>query len=264
MAFDEQGQAVTADRKFEICKRSYDILTTRCGFAPQDIIFDPNILTIATGIEEHNNYAVEFINAVKMIKAAMPLTHVSGGVSNLSFSFRGNDHIREAMHSAFLYHAINNGMEMGIVNAGALPIYSDIEPTLLQLVEDAILNRTPDATEKLLEFAQKTKQAAGGAKAAQVEEWRSKPTEEKLTYSLVKGIDTYINEDTEEARAAVSILLAFSNHSYDPIRKFWGIWGPRYKFAYYIINRIISSHLKFIQTKELRESPTEHFARILA
>jgi 5-methyltetrahydrofolate--homocysteine methyltransferase len=203
MAFDEQGQAVTAERKFEICKRSYDVLTTKCGFAPQDIIFDPNILTIATGIEEHNNYAVEFLNAVKMIKTVMPLTHVSGGVSNLSFSFRGNDHIREAMHSAFLYHAINNGMEMGIVNAGALPIYSDIEPTLLQLCEDAILNRTSDATEKLLEYAQKTKQAAGGPKAVQAEEWRSKPTEEKLTYSLVKGIDTYINEDTEEARAVL-------------------------------------------------------------
>jgi 5-methyltetrahydrofolate--homocysteine methyltransferase len=198
MAFDEQGQAVTAPRKVEICKRSFDILTQKVGFKPHDIIFDPNILTIATGIEEHNNYAVEYIEAVRQIKQLFPSCKVSGGVSNLSFSFRGNDPIREAMHSAFLYHAIRAGMDMGIVNAGALPIYTEIDPNLLKLVEDAIFNRTPDATEKLLEFAQQSKKQAG--KAVQTEEWRTKDVTERLSYALVKGIDKYIEIDTEEAR----------------------------------------------------------------
>eukprot|EP01113_Clastostelium_recurvatum_P038218 TRINITY_DN568_c0_g1_i1.p1 TRINITY_DN568_c0_g1~~TRINITY_DN568_c0_g1_i1.p1 ORF type:complete len:1276 (-),score=426.02 TRINITY_DN568_c0_g1_i1:154-3723(-) len=201
MAFDEQGQAVTAEEKLRICKRSYDILTSsRVGFRPEDIIFDPNILTIATGMEEHNNYAVEFLNSIKMIKEAMPLAKVSGGVSNLSFSFRGNDSLREAMHSAFLYHAIKAGMDMGIVNAGALPIYDDIPKDTLELIEDAILNRTPDATEKLLEYAQRSKGQVKEASSSTVEEWRTRPVAERLSYSLVKGLSDHVVEDVEEAR----------------------------------------------------------------
>eukprot|EP00026_Physarum_polycephalum_P000861 Phypoly_transcript_00862.p1 GENE.Phypoly_transcript_00862~~Phypoly_transcript_00862.p1 ORF type:complete len:1261 (+),score=203.53 Phypoly_transcript_00862:42-3785(+) len=199
MAFDENGQAVNTDDKVRICHRSYKILTEQVGFPPQDIIFDPNILTIATGMEEHNNYGVNFIEATKKIKELMPLTKVSGGVSNLSFSFRGNEPLREAMHSVFLYHAIKVGMDMGIVNAGALPIYDDIAPELLKLCEDAILNRSSDATEKLLEYAQREKSTGPKEKAVQ-EEWRTKPVQSRLEHALVKGIVDYIVEDTEEAR----------------------------------------------------------------
>ncbi|KYQ96884.1 cobalamin-dependent methionine synthase [Tieghemostelium lacteum] len=198
MAFDEQGQAVTKDDKVRICKRSYDILTQVVGFKPQDIIFDPNILTIATGLEEHNNYAIEFIEATREIKRIMPLTKVSGGVSNLSFSFRGNEPLREAMHSVFLYYAIKAGMDMGIVNAGQLPIYDDIDKNLLKLIEDAVLNRTNDATEKLLEYAQSSSKQEKSA--VEVEEWRNKPVTERITHALVKGITNFIIEDTEEAR----------------------------------------------------------------
>ncbi|KAG0238891.1 hypothetical protein BGW42_000052 [Actinomortierella wolfii] len=198
MAFDELGQADTKDRKYEICARSYHILVDQVGFNPNDIIFDPNILTICTGLEEHNNYAVEFIEAIKLIKANLPGAKVSGGVSNLSFSFRGMDVIREAMHSVFLYHAIKAGMDMGIVNAGFLTVYDDIPKDLLQLCEDAVWNRDPDVTEKLLAYAQAN--AKGGKKEAETEEWRSKPVAERLSYALVKGIVKYIVEDTEEAR----------------------------------------------------------------
>ena len=200
MAFDEEGQAAEADRKYEICKRSYDILVSdKVGFNKNDIIFDPNILTIATGMEEHNNYGVEFINATREIRTKCPGCHISGGVSNISFSFRGKEHIREAMHSVFLYHAIKAGMDMGIVNAGGLPVYDDIEKELLKLCEDILWNRDDEGTEKLLEYAEKSKGAAktGGNAAA---EWRSKPVEERLAYSLVKGIDLHVVEDTEEAR----------------------------------------------------------------
>jgi len=199
MAFDETGQADTFERKCEVCKRSYDILVNKVKFPPQDIIFDPNILTVATGMEEHNNYAVDFINATRWIKQNLPLAKVSGGVSNISFSFRGNDVVREAMHSAFLYHAIKAGLDMGIVNAGMLSIYSDIKPELLELVEDVLLNRRPDATERLITYADSIKgQSKKEEKAA--EEWRSKPVEERLTYALVKGIVEFIEADTEEAR----------------------------------------------------------------
>lgn len=198
MAFDEQGQADTYERKIQICERAYKILTEEVGFPAHDIIFDPNILTIATGIEEHNNYAVNFIETVKWIKENLPLAKVSGGVSNLSFSFRGNEVVREAMHSAFLYHAIKAGLDMGIVNAGQLAIYEEIPKDLLELVEDAILNRRPDATERLVDFAEKVKQKD---KSVVVEdEWRSEPVEERLKHALVKGIVTYIEDDTEEAR----------------------------------------------------------------
>lgn len=201
MAFDEVGQADTKERKVEICKRAYDILIDKVGYDPQDIIFDPNIFAIATGIEEHNNYAVDFIEATREIKQLMPLTKVSGGVSNVSFSFRGNDHVREAIHSVFLYYAIKAGMDMGIVNAGQLVIYDDIEPTLKQLCEDVILNKNNDdngATEKLIAFAETVK--AKGKEIVKDESWRNEPVEKRIAHSLVNGITDYIDLDAEEAR----------------------------------------------------------------
>ena len=204
MAFDEQGQAATYEDKIRICERAYRLLVDRVGFPPEDIIFDPNILTVATGMEEHNNYAVDFINATRWIKHNLPHAKVSGGVSNISFSFRGNNKVREAMHSAFLYHAIAAGMDMGIVNAGMLEVYEEIEPELKVLVEDVLLNRRPDGTERLVDFGERLKAAGSdGAKVLEhrVEEWRSGSVEERLSHALVKGIDNYIDQDTEEARA---------------------------------------------------------------
>src|SRR5690242_4310948 len=202
MAFDEQGQAATYEDKIRICERAYRILVDEVGFPPEDIIFDPNILTVATGIEEHNNYAVDFINATRWIKTHLPHAKVSGGVSNVSFSFRGNNVVREAMHSAFLYHAIGAGLDMGIVNAGMLEVYEEIDPELKELVEDVLLNRRPDATERLVTFGEKIKAAGAGANAEEKkeEEWRKGTIEERLSHALVKGIDTYIDGDTEEAR----------------------------------------------------------------
>ena len=199
MAFDEVGQADTAARKIEICKRSYDLLTEKAGFNPQDIIFDPNIFAVATGIEEHDNYAVDFIDATRTIKAQCPGAKISGGVSNISFSFRGNEPVREAMHSVFLYHAIRAGMDMGIVNAGQLAIYDEIPKELRDPVEDVILNRRPDASERLLEVAERYR---GGAGKKQEEDlaWRDAPVEERLRHALVKGVNKYIIDDTEEAR----------------------------------------------------------------
>ena len=198
MAFDEQGQADTADRKVAICSRCYRILTERVGFPPEDIIFDPNIFAIGTGIEEHNDYAVTYIEATRRIKATLPHVQVSGGVSNVSFSFRGNDPVREAIHAVFLYHAIEAGMDMGIVNAGQLPIYADIPPDLLALVEDVVLNRRPDATDRLLAVADQVKGQLG--EQATDLAWREAPVQERLTHALVEGIADYIVEDTEEAR----------------------------------------------------------------
>jgi 5-methyltetrahydrofolate--homocysteine methyltransferase len=198
MAFDEKGQADTKERKVEICKRAYDILTNSAGYSPQDIIFDPNIFAIATGIEEHNNYGVDFIEATREIKKLMPLTKVSGGVSNVSFSFRGNEPVREAMHSVFLYYAIRAGMDMGIVNAGQLQIYEEIEPALKQLCEDVILNRNAEATDKLLAFAETVK--AKGKTIVKDETWRNETVEKRLSHALVNGITDYIDADTEEAR----------------------------------------------------------------
>jgi 5-methyltetrahydrofolate--homocysteine methyltransferase len=198
MAFDENGQADTLEKRITICERAYNILTEEVGFDPQDIIFDPNIFAIATGIEEHNNYAVDFIEATKIIKAKMPLVKVSGGVSNVSFSFRGNDHVREAIHSVFLYHAIKAGMDMGIVNAGQLVVYDEIEPKLKELCEDVILNRRPDSTERLVTFAETVK--AKGKEEVKDEAWRNNSVEERLKHALVNGITDYIELDTEEAR----------------------------------------------------------------
>jgi 5-methyltetrahydrofolate--homocysteine methyltransferase len=199
MAFDEQGQADTCERKVEICSRAYELLTTRLDFPPEDIIFDPNIFAIATGIDDHNNYAVDFIEATREIKRRFPDTHVSGGVSNVSFSFRGNNTVREAIHSVFLYHAIKAGMDMGIVNAGALMIYDDVPEELRERVEDVVLNRRPDATERLLEVAEKFK-AKKGEVVVENLAWREKHVRERLSHALVHGIDQFVNEDTEEAR----------------------------------------------------------------
>ena len=203
MAFDEQGQAATYEDRIRICERAYRILVDEVGFPPEDIIFDPNILTVATGMEEHNNYAVDFVRATKWIKENLPHAKVSGGVSNISFSFRGNNKVREAMHAAFLYHAIGAGLDMGIVNAGMLEVYEEIEPELKTLVEDVLLNRRPDATERLVDFGEKIKAENAGAGGAEkkTEEWRSGTVEERMTHALVKGIDTYIEADAEEARA---------------------------------------------------------------
>ena len=202
MAFDEKGQADTFERRIEICKRAYNILIKEIGFPPQDIIFDPNILAIATGIEEHNNYAVDYIKATRWIKQNLPLAKVSGGVSNLSFSFRGNDTVREAMHSAFLFHAIKAGMDMGIVNAGQLEVYEEIPKELLEKVEDVILNRKPDATERLINFAETIKRK--DKTEEKKDEWRNLSVEERLKHALIKGIVDYITEDVEEARLKFS------------------------------------------------------------
>ncbi len=201
MAFDEQGQADTVERKVSICERAYKLLTEKIGFPPEDIIFDPNIFAVATGIEEHNGYGIAFIEAARQIKEKMPLVHVSGGVSNLSFAFRGNEPVREAMHSVFLYHAIQAGMDMGIVNAGQLTLYDDIPAELRELCEDVILNRRPDATDRLLDAAPRFK-AGGGAKAKEKDlSWREASVEDRLTHALVHGITDFIEADTEEARA---------------------------------------------------------------
>ena len=198
MAFDEQGQADNTERRVEICTRSYNLLTKEVGFPPQDIIFDPNILTVATGMDEHNDYAVSFIESTRIIKSTLPFAKVSGGVSNISFSFRGNNAVREAMHSAFLYHSIKAGLDMGIVNAGMLEVYEEIPPDLLQRVEDVLLNRLPNATERLVDFAETVKQQDKAEKVSDA--WRSDSLEKRLSHALVKGIVDYIEEDTEEAR----------------------------------------------------------------
>ncbi|MCD2177385.1 methionine synthase [Rhizobium sp. C1] len=200
MAFDEQGQADTKARKVEICARAYKLLTEKAGLAPEDIVFDPNIFAVATGIEEHNNYGVDFIEATREIIANLPHVHVSGGVSNLSFSFRGNEPVREAMHAVFLYHAIQAGMDMGIVNAGQLAVYETIDPELREACEDVVLNRTPEATERMLEIAERYKGAAGKEAKEKDLKWRDWPVEKRLEHALVNGITEYIEADTEEAR----------------------------------------------------------------
>ncbi|GJM03515.1 MAG: hypothetical protein DHS20C08_20160 [Rhodomicrobium sp.] len=199
MAFDEDGQADTADRKFEICERAYNLLREKLDFPPEDIIFDPNVFAVATGIEEHNNYGVEFIEATRRIRENLPHAHVSGGISNLSFSFRGNNYVREAMHSVFLFHAIKAGLDMGIVNAGQLVVYDDIPEDLREKVEDVILNRRDDATDRLLEAAEGFR-GEGGKKQAQDLSWREQEVYARITHALVNGINAYIEEDTEEAR----------------------------------------------------------------
>jgi 5-methyltetrahydrofolate--homocysteine methyltransferase len=205
MAFDEKGQADSLERRIEVCSRAYRILTEEVGFASEDIIFDPNVLAIATGLEEHNNYAVDFINATRWIKANLPNARVSGGISNLSFSFRGNDTVREAIHSVFLFHAIRAGLDMAIVNPGMLQVYDEIPKDLLELTEDVVLNRRPDATERLLNYAEKVKDSA--RKDQKKEEWREKPVNERLTHALIQGVVEYIDADVEESRQGFSRAL---------------------------------------------------------
>src|SRR6202453_2693153 len=202
MAFDEKGQADSLARRIEICQRAYNILTKEVGFPAEDIIFDPNVLTVATGIEEHNNYAVDFIEATRWIKQNLPYAKISGGVSNVSFSFRGNDPVREAIHTVFLYHAIQAGMDMGIVNAGQLGVYADLDPELRERVEDVVLNRRDDSTDRLLEIADKFK--TGAAKKEENQEWRNQPVDKRLAHALVHGITNFIVEDTEEVRAKIA------------------------------------------------------------
>jgi len=206
MAFDEEGQATDVDRRVSICQRAYRLLTEQAGFAPEDIIFDPNILTVATGMEEHNRYAINFIEATRQIKQVMPLVKVSGGVSNISFSFRGNDAVREAMHAAFLYHAIQAGMDMGIVNAGQLAVYEEIDPELLTRIEDVLFDRRPDATDRLIEFAETVK-SQGGVDSAKAVAWRSLDVEGRLAHALIKGLVDHVEEDVEEARTKYATSL---------------------------------------------------------
>ncbi|MDF1794576.1 MAG: dihydropteroate synthase, partial [Thalassobaculaceae bacterium] len=199
MAFDEQGQAETAQRKFEICKRAHDLLVEALDFPPEDIIFDPNIFAVATGIDEHNDYAQAFFEGTRLIKKNLPHVHVSGGVSNVSFSFRGNNAVREAMHACFLYHAIDAGLDMAIVNAGALPVYQDIPEDLRERIEDVLLNRREDATDRMLEIAEQYRGAGGAAKVVD-DKWRDQPVEKRLEHALVQGIGDFVEADVEEAR----------------------------------------------------------------
>src|SRR5262249_15113331 len=199
MAFDEKGQADTLERKTAICKRAYDILVNQVGFPPEDIIFDPNIFAVATGMEEHNGYGLAFIEAARWIRDNLPGAHVSGGVSNLSFSFRGNERVRQAMHSVFLYHAIKAGMDMGIVNAGQIAVYDDLDPELREACEDVVLNRRPEAAERFLELAKKFHGAGQEAKEVELA-WRDEPVERRLSHALVHGITNFIETDVEEAR----------------------------------------------------------------
>src|ERR671939_1385665 len=200
MAFDEEGQADTKERKVKICSRAYRILIEEVGFPPEDIIFDPNVFAIATGIEEHNNYGVDYIEAVREISQTLPYAKTSGGISNVSFSFQGNNPVREAIHAVFLYHAINAGLTMGIVNAGQLAVYDEIDEELREAVEDVVLNRRDDATERLLELAEKYRDREDGDTQTEAQEWRTWPVEKRLEHALVKGIAEYVVEDTEEAR----------------------------------------------------------------
>ncbi len=268
MAFDEQGQASTYERRIEICKRSYDILTQKVDFPPEDIIFDPNILTIATGMDEHNNYAVDFINTVKWIKENLPYAKVSGGVSNLSFSFRGNNVVREAMHSAFLYHAIKAGMDMGIVNAGMLQIYDEIPKALLERVEDVILNRRPDATERLIEYAA-TIQQEGKTQKIQ-DDWRSKPVEERLKHALIKGITEHIEEDVEEARKnyrlALEVIEGPLMNGMNVVGDLFGsgkMFLPQVVKSARVMKKAVAVLLPYIEQEKLQASDSSSAGKVL-
>jgi 5-methyltetrahydrofolate--homocysteine methyltransferase len=266
MAFDENGQADTEDRKVEICTRSYNLLVDRVGFPPEDIIFDPNIFAVATGLEEHNNYGMDFINATRRIKKTLPYASVSGGVSNVSFAFRGNNPIREAIHAVFLYHAIRAGMTMGIVNASSLAIYEDIPKDLLELVEDVILNRRPDATDRLLEVAGSVQ----GQTKAKTEDlsWREKPIVERLSYSLVKGVNTYIVEDTEEARLSLkSPLLVIEGPLMDGMNVVGDLFGegkmflPQVVKSARVMKQAVAHLIPFLEAEQ--NGKPQHKGKIL-
>jgi 5-methyltetrahydrofolate--homocysteine methyltransferase len=253
MAFDENGQAASYAEKIRICERAYCLLVDQVGFPPEDIIFDPNILTVGTGIEEHNNYAVDFIEATRWIKANLPHAKVSGGVSNVSFSFRGNNPVREAMHAAFLYHAIKAGMDMGIVNPSMLEVYEEVDKELLELVEDVILNRRADATERLVEFGEKLKAAQSGTKAADIkveETWRKGTIEERLSHALVKGIDQFIDVDTEEARTKYGKpLLIIEGPLMDGMRVVGDLFGAGKMFLPQVVKsaRVMKKAVAYLQ-----------------
>ncbi len=258
MAFDEDGQADTCARKVEICTRAYRILVEQVGFPPQDIIFDPNIFAVATGIEEHDNYAVDFIEATRIIKRTLPHCHVSGGVSNVSFSFRGNETVRQAIHSVFLYHAIKAGMDMGIVNAGALPIYDQLDPELRERVEDVILNRRRDGTERLLEIAERYKGRKGEKKTEDLG-WRQKPVRERLAHALVQGLDAWVEEDTEEARQqAARPLDVIEGPLMDGMNVVGDLFGagkmflPQVVKSARVMKKAVAYLLPFIEAEKLR------------
>ncbi|HVK50115.1 MAG TPA: methionine synthase [Pseudoxanthomonas sp.] len=258
MAFDETGQADTCARKVEICTRAYRILTEQVGFPAEDIIFDPNIFAVATGIEEHDNYAVDFIEATRIIKQTLPHCHVSGGVSNVSFSFRGNEPVRQAIHSVFLYHAIQAGMDMGIVNAGAMPIYDDLDPELRERVEDVILNRRKDSTERLLEIADRYKGKKGEAKVEDLA-WREKTVRERLSHALVHGIDAFVESDTEEARQqATRPLDVIEGPLMDGMNVVGDLFGagkmflPQVVKSARVMKKAVAYLLPFIEEEKLR------------
>ena len=258
MAFDETGQADTCARKVEICTRAYRILTEEVGFPPEDIIFDPNIFAVATGIEEHDNYAVDFIEATRIIKQTLPHCHVSGGVSNVSFSFRGNEPVRAAIHSVFLYHAIQAGMDMGIVNAGGLPVYDDLDAELRERVEDVILNRRKDSTERLLEIADRYKGKKGEAPVENLA-WREKPVRERLAHALVHGIDAFVDQDTEEARAQASRPLdVIEGPLMDGMNVVGDLFGagkmflPQVVKSARVMKKAVAYLLPFIEAEKLR------------
>jgi len=258
MAFDEAGQADTIERKVEICSRAYRLLTETIGFPPEDIIFDPNVFAIATGIEEHNDYAVAFIEATRELKRRFPFSHISGGVSNVSFSFRGNEPVRQAIHVVFLYHAIRAGMDMGIVNAGALPLYDDLDAELRERVEDVVLNRRSDGTERLLEIADRYKGRKGEKKVEDLA-WRDKPVRERLSHSLVHGIDQYIEADTEEARAqATRPLDVIEGALMDGMNVVGDLFGagkmflPQVVKSARVMKKAVAYLLPFIEAEKLR------------
>ena len=240
MAFDEQGQATSAERKLEICSRSYNILVNVVGFNPNDVIFDPNILTVATGMAEHDNYGVEFLRATTSIKRACPGAKISGGVSNFSFSFRGFDQVREAMHSVFLYHAIKAGLDMGIVNAGCLPVYDDIGSQLLQLCEDILWNKDREATDKMLAYCQEHS-GTSNANQSLEEEWRNWRVEKRLEHSLIKGIDKYIVEDTEAARVDTQIYPSALNVIEGPLMNGMSVVGDLFGAGKMFLPQVIKS-----------------------
>jgi 5-methyltetrahydrofolate--homocysteine methyltransferase len=269
MAFDEKGQAADLERKIEICERAYRILTEEINFPPEDIIFDPNILTVATGIEEHNNYAVDYINATEWIKKNLPFAKVSGGISNLSFSFRGNDVVREAMHSAFLYHAIKAGLDMGIVNAGMLQVYDEIPKDLLTLVEDVILNRRKDATERLIAYAEKVKDT-GGEAVVKRDEWRNEPVEERLKHALVKGIVDYIEDDVEEARQkhprSLNVIEGPLMDGMNIVGDLFGsgkMFLPQVVKSARVMKKAVAKLLPYIEAEQSSEGPAQSAGKIV-
>ncbi len=262
MAFDEDGQADTVQRKVDICSRAYDLLTGKIGFPPEDIIFDPNVFAIATGIEEHNDYAVAFIEATRQLKERFPDSHVSGGVSNVSFSFRGNEHVRQAIHCVFLYHAIQAGMDMGIVNAGALPLYDDLDPELRKAVEDVVLNRHPEATETLLALAERYRGRKGEARVEDLS-WREQPVDARLSHSLVHGIDQWIVEDTEQARAqAARPLDVIEGPLMDGMNVVGDLFGagkmflPQVVKSARVMKKAVAHLLPYIEAEKLRSGDT--------